>query len=104
MVLSGRKEADPLAVGEADEARLGALEPLLHDDPRAGAAVHTVHEDRAERGLGLVEPAADHDALARREAVRLHDDAAAAGARPRERRLDLGERPVLGGRDPPPPA
>src|SRR6266542_609316 len=64
VVLRRREEPHALAVRERDHARLGALEPLLDDDLRAGPAVDAADEHVAERRLGLARAARDDDALA----------------------------------------
>ena len=66
---------DRPAVGQRQDARLLAVEPLLEDHPVAGLAVDAPDHDLVDGVEGLAEVVADVDPLARGQPVGLQDQA-----------------------------
>src|SRR5437016_4089402 len=74
VVLGRRERHDRRPVRERHERDLVALEELLDDHAAAGVAEEPSPHELVDRLLGLGDRAADEDALAAGEAVRLDDD------------------------------
>ena len=99
MVHGGDHGDDGFAVGEAEDADLGAGEELLDDDFRAALAEDFVLHHGADgvfRGLAGL---ADEDALAQGKAVGLDDGGQGAGVHIGEGLFRVGEGLIGGGRD-----
>ena len=86
VVLAGRERQAALAVDDDDEARFLAVEKLLDDELRARLAHRPLDEDPVDRRVRFRRGRGDDHALARGEAVGLHDDRRAACVDVRVRR------------------
>ena len=99
MVLAGGHRQYVDAVGHHDEARLLAVEVFLDHDTAAGLAEGIAGEHVAHRILGGRQVHRDDHALAGGQSIGLDDDGYAPVVDVGECRFDLGEGPVIGGRD-----
>ena len=95
---AGARATARVAVAHGQDRQLRAGHALLDDDGAAGVAEARAGELRLHVVLGLDERVADEHALAGGEAVGLHDPRPRQRPQELERRLDLGERAVAGGR------
>ncbi len=76
VVLAGRQRQEALAVAQADQRDLLALEPPLDHDPAGARAEAALLEEHRQRRLQLAFVRRNDHALAGREAVRLEHEAA----------------------------
>ena len=98
MVLRGAEGDDGFAIGEREETGFLSVEELLDHHLRAGRA-ELAAEHVGQRGLGFGAGLRDHNALARRQPVRLEDIGRLEPVQRRQRFVQRMRMRVSGGGD-----